>query len=203
MSAAEEPRLAPPGAGLPPAELLVARVLFWFLRLTGSRRSTAARFERERARIRGLLRGCDPEAAGRRVLVPRLWGLEDSSRSWSVWMTLDHLRIVNDAVAPLIAELVRGRVPEGEASIAAVKPSPAAGPDVVAAFEDSCDRLAAVVAASPRLATAVRFPHPWFGPLDAAGWHTLSATHIGIHRAQIESILAGIRAGTRAADPTR
>lgn len=192
-----EPRLAPPGAGLPAAELLVSRAVFALLRWTASRRAVAARFELELGRIRGLLRECDPETAGRRVLIPRLRGLEDSSRHWSVWMTLDHLRIVNHAVAPLIAELVQGRVPQGQASIAAVKPSAAAGPEVVAAFEDSCAALAAVVAASPRLATAVRFPHPWFGPLDAAGWHLLSAAHMGIHRAQIERILAPLRGRAR------
>ena len=31
------------------------------------------------------------------------------------------------------------------------------------------------------------------GPLDAAGWHALSATHLGIHRAQIERIWDGLR----------
>jgi hypothetical protein len=29
------------------------------------------------------------------VLIARPRGLEDSSRYWSVWMTLDHLRIVH------------------------------------------------------------------------------------------------------------
>jgi hypothetical protein len=86
---------------------------------------------------------------------------------------------------------VRGLTPAGEASIAAVKPSVAAGPEVVAAYETSCDALASVVASSPTLNTAVRFPHPWFGPLDAAGWHALAGVHMGIHRAQIERILAG------------
>ncbi|MBX3389322.1 MAG: hypothetical protein KF691_07680 [Phycisphaeraceae bacterium] len=44
-------------------------------------------------------------AAAERVLIPRLRGLEDSSRYWSVWMMLDHLRIVNSQVAMVIASL--------------------------------------------------------------------------------------------------
>jgi hypothetical protein len=44
------------------------------------------------------------------------------------------------------------------------------------------------VAGIADLKTALRFPHPWFGPLDAAAWHALSATHLGIHRDQIAEI---------------
>lgn len=187
-----EPRLAPPGAGLPACELLLARTLFRLRRLTGSRRSFDAHFARERARIAALVRRCPAGAGGRRVLIRRVPGLEDSSRYWSVWMTLDHLRIVHELLAGLIGELVRGVAPPGAASTSAVKPSPASGPEVVAAFEASCDALAAAAAAAPDLRTAARYPHPWFGPLDAAGWHALAATHLGVHREQLERILAGL-----------
>ena len=54
---------------------------------------------------------------------------------------------------------------------------------------------------SPRLSkewgppqTAARYRHPWFGPLDAAGWHALAATHMGVHRRQLERILAALDA---------
>lgn len=191
MTVREEPRLASPGAGLPLPELVASRCLLTLMRWTGSRRSFDARFARERGRIGRLVRDCDAIAGSRRVLIRRIPGLEDSSRYWSVWMTLDHLRIVNESIASLIGELVRGVTPAGAASIAAVKPSVAAGPEVMAAYEASCAALAEVVAASPTLSTAVRFPHPWFGPLDAAAWHALAGVHMGIHRSQIERILAG------------
>src|SRR4051794_8680829 len=95
MKADLEPRLAPPGAGLPVPELFIARLLFAFRRWNGSREAFNTRFESERRAISELLKECDPEAAARRVLIQRPRGLEDSSRYWSVWMTLDHLRIVN------------------------------------------------------------------------------------------------------------
>lgn len=38
----------------------------------------------------------------------------------------------------------------------------------------------------------LRFLHPWFGPVDAADWHALAGTHLGIHRKQIERIVAGL-----------
>jgi len=189
VNANAEPQLDAPGAGLPKSELLIARSLFAVRRLTGSRGSFNDRFQREREIIGRQVRSCGPEAAGTRVLIARLRGLEDSSRYWSVWMTLDHLRIVNLQIAKVIGALVHGVVPPGQASTANVKPSPEVTMAVVATYEESCDALLSAVKTAPHLDTEVRFAHPWFGPLDAAGWHALAAVHMGIHRGQIERIL--------------
>jgi hypothetical protein len=192
MTTPQEPHLASPGAGLPRLELLVARILFALRRWAGSRRSFDDRIASERELIRALVRKCNTEVGARRVLIPRITGLEDSSRYWSVWMTLDHLRIVHELLAHLIGELVLEVTPPGAASTAAVKPNADVGPEVVAAFEASCDALASAIAASPNLDTQARYPHPWFGPLNAAGWHALAGAHLSIHRVQIERILAGL-----------
>jgi hypothetical protein len=119
--------------------------------------------------------------------------LEDSSRYWSVWMTLDHLRICNRDFAEVIAGLERGTAPEREASTADVKPSPEAGAAVEAAYERRCDDLSATAAAVADLHTATTYAHPWFGALDAAGWHALAALHMGIHRRQLAKIIEGSR----------
>jgi hypothetical protein len=188
MTESPEPHLDAPGAGLPGPELFIARRLFAWKRRFGSREGFSRRFELERAAIRDLVAAIPVELRVRRVLIPRLRGLEDSSRHWSVWMTLDHLRITNEAFAGIIATLAAGKIPPGKADTAAVKPSPGVGPEIEAAYEASCDDLVAVVAGIADLKTAPRFPHPWFGPLDAADWHALSATHLGIHRSQITEI---------------
>ena len=36
------------------------------------------------------------------------------------------------------------------------------------------DNLLATIAAIPNLKTTARFAHPWFGPLDASGWHAMA-----------------------------
>lgn len=192
MESPAEPRLAPPGAGLPLLELRLAQGLFQLRRLASPRASVTRRFQDERQRIRERLLGLDAQAAARRVLIPRVRGLEDSSRYWSVWMTLDHLRIVHQAIARVIAALGRGVVPPGEASTAAVKPSPEVTAGVVDDFEASCEALLAAVAGVAQLRTPVRYAHPWFGRLDAAGWHQLAAGHLRIHRVQIERIGAAL-----------
>jgi hypothetical protein len=192
MSAISEPKLAPPGAGLPKIELLVARLRFAWAQMRGTRAQFTARFERERDAILKIVRSLNPELAGRRVLIPRPRGLEDSSRNWSVWMTLDHLRIANTAFGRVIHLLGQGRVPERPASTAAVKPSPDVDASVVEGFERSCELFLHNAAEVPDLQTKARYLHPWFGQLDAAGWHALCTLHMGLHRGQIERILHGL-----------
>jgi hypothetical protein len=189
MNTASEPKLAPPGAGLPGIELFVARLRFAWRRMRGTREQFTAQFERERVAILKIARSLEPEMAGQRVLIPRLRGMEDSSRNWSVWMTLDHLRITNTAFGQVIQLLAQGRVPDRVASTAAVKPSPDVGASVVEEFERSCELLLHSVADMPDLRTKARYAHPWFGPLDAASWHALCGWHMGLHRNQIERIL--------------
>jgi hypothetical protein len=188
-----EPRLAPPGAGLPKHELLIGRLLFALRCWTSSRDVVNAGFRKERESIRKMVQSCDVDSQARRVLIARPAGLEDSSRYWSIWMTLDHLRIVHQEMLRVIGTLAKGIVPPGAASTAAVKPSPMASASIITEYEKSCDALLDGVAAVAHLRTAVRYAHPWFGPLDAAGWHVLSAGHLGIHRVQIERICRGLR----------
>ena len=184
------PRLAPPGAGLPKMELVIGRLLSTLKRRLGSRASFNRQFARERQRIRQLVQSCPADFLARPVLIDRVAGLEDSSRYWSVLMTLDHLRIVHLSIGRVIGDLAAGRIPAGTASTAAVKPSPRVTPRVIAEYERSCDALLATVAAAADLKTPLRYPHPWFGPLDAHGWHALAAGHHRIHRVQLERICA-------------
>ncbi len=189
----EDPKLAAPGAGLPGIELQIARVLFALRAWTHDRQRIDALFRRERALVAELVKGCPAGRLGERVLIPRPRGLEDSSRHWSVLMTLEHLRIVNLACASIIRELSEGRVPAGKASTADVKPSPDVTESVLATYEASCDEVLAAVAAAKDLDDAARFPHPWFGPMSARRWHVLAAVHLGLHRKQLEAILVGLK----------
>ncbi|MCB1204973.1 MAG: DinB family protein [Verrucomicrobiae bacterium] len=189
-----EPVLARPGAGLPIPELFVARLLFFWKRRSGTRQAFSDEYEANRQAISRLVSSVPEDQRGTRVLIPRLRGLEDSSRHWSVWMTLDHLRITNRAFTGVIATLSEGKVPPGRADTAAVKPAPESGPETEEAFEISCDDLISQVNSVSNLETALRFPHPWFGPLNAAGWQALSAMHLGIHRKQIAEIARRLHA---------
>ena len=192
MSTPPDPQLAPPGAGLPALELWAARMLFAWARFRGSREIFVTRFEQERNAIRALVDSCPEAQRGERMLITRLRGLEDSSRNWSVWMTLDHLRITNTALARVITALTRGHVPPGKASTAAVKPDAAVTAAVEADYERSCDAVLAAINGTTDLKTQERFEHPWFGRMDAFGWAALAGAHMSLHRVQVQSIRAGL-----------
>lgn len=192
MSSPKTRSLAPPGAGLPLPELLIARGLFAIRCRSGNSRSFTARFLKERETIRRLLVGRDEPSLGERVLIRRPPGLEDSSRDWSVLMTLDHLRIVHEEFVRVIHALARETVPEGKASTAAVKPDPEVKADVVVRYETSCDELLACLESVPNFKTRAKYAHPWFGPMDAYAWHALAGGHMSIHRVQIERILKAL-----------
>jgi hypothetical protein len=175
----------------------------WLRLAIATRQGAAAAstlMRREQAAIHRVVQQISPAEAGVRVLVPRLRGLEDSSRWWSVWMTIDHLRVVNDSIAGVISVLGAERAPAGQVSTAAVKPSPDAGPGVVAAFDASCDAscdaIERAIAELPRPRSTERFAHPWFGPLDTAGWHAMAAMHMSIHLAQLHAIVRGLASRT-------
>ena len=88
--------------------------------------------------------------------------------------------------------LTKGVVPDTTASTADVKPDVESDRSTVAAFEKECGRFQRLLEKTPQLKTPVRYAHPWFGPLDASGWHALAAFHMRLHRRQIELILDGV-----------
>ena len=186
------PKLAAPGAGLPFPELLIGRIRFSLMRRFTRKEQATENVIQERDKILSLVRSCDPVSCERQILIKRPRGLEDSSRFWSIYMTLDHLRITNLAFGNFILTLTNGKIPQRKADTAAVKPNPESDIGSVKAFEDSCGQLLSSVQGLTDLQTKLKHAHPWFGPLDAAAWYVLAGFHLHLHRRQIELILQGI-----------
>ena len=192
MTRSSEPQLAAPGAGLPFPELFIARRLFALKCWRGDRESFVARFQEESVKIRDLIDSLPESQRGEQVLIKRLRGMEDSSRNWSVWMTLDHLRITNTAFAHFISTLNKGKTPKIIADTAAVKPDPGVTVEIEEEFQKSCDAFLDAVENAADLKTGFRHNHPWFGPLDAFHWLALASMHMGIHREQVAAIISAL-----------
>jgi hypothetical protein len=186
-NATTTPTLQPPGAGLPWWELLAAKYIVFpaaVRKLTWA--SANDLFQTEGQKVLALWDATPADKLNERVLIRRLSGMEDSSRHWSVAMTVEHLNIVGRGMNRIVDSLLRGEVPTGKPNTADVKPKgdlPAA--DVYAEF-------VLLLADPPRPETSkiptVRHSHPWFGPIDVFQWHCLRGIHQGIHRKQIEAI---------------
>lgn len=184
-----EPQLAAPGAGLPWIELQVAKLMFRGQLKRSNREKAAQSIESEQRAILAIVRQCSSAQLKEVILIKRLSGTEDSSRNWSVWMTIEHLAIVNTVVAEIIRSLGMGIVPDRAASTAAVKPSRTADETILPKFERSCAAIRSEVDLLVELRTPQRYSHPWFGPLDAAAWHFMAGFHMRLHHCQIEAIL--------------
>lgn len=190
MSEAQHPKLAPPGAGLGVIEGWLARhVVFPFFCRTTSFEKATLIFEVEGRRIEDLCGLFTPEQFTRRVLVPPMQGIEDSSRHWSAAMLVEHVVTVGTAVSKVLVFISRGQVPPFKVDIAAIKPQGNRGPAVMADFRKLLAEYPEFVRKDlPRPVDAPRFAHPWFGELDIHRWHCLAAGHLRIHRRQLEMI---------------
>jgi hypothetical protein len=189
MTTTQNPRLAPPGAGLPWIELQIARFLFGLRCRLGNRASFLQTFRDEQEKIRALIERFPAGDRGRQILIHRAVGLEDSSRHFSAWMVLDHLRIVNNACVTIIGELTAGHAMSGSASTAAVKPDPAADASVEALYETSCREVLSAIQTVGELhghhgCPSVRIERPKPGMRESC-----LGMHMGIHRNQLALML--------------
>lgn len=149
-----------------------------------------ARFEKEGEKILSLL-GESSAILNVPVLVPKLRGIEDSSRFWSIAMTLDHLMIVGKAIGQTSILLSEEKKPTQKADLAAVKPIPAERKlEIVEEFSLFSRSWGQKILREikNRNSKSTHF-HPWFGEIDANQWFWLLGVHQGIHRKQIEEII--------------
>lgn len=184
-----EIRLAPPGSGLPTPERLVASTLLQGMRLLPKNRLNRW-LQHETAGTIALAASQPEPLTSRRVLIPRLAGLEDDSRYWSINMVLQHLVIVTSGIRQLAAALTDGQTSLPPVRIADVKPEASAGPEQQARLRQTVNDYTALIDTLGKRRPAGRHPHPWFGQLDLSGWHALSAMHATAHRRQIQCIVA-------------
>jgi hypothetical protein len=127
------------------------------------------------------------------VLIDRVVGIEDSSRYWSVFMVLDHLRIVDEGIAQIVETLTEDRLFGQEVRIQDVKPSPRSGSETIDRFLNEVEGYESIVTCLGILGRRVCHPHPWFGHMTADDWHCLAAIHHWVHRRQLERIIGKLR----------
>lgn len=181
-----------PGAGLPGFEKFY---LGLFLRLGSavySDKVTLANFQRTSQAIFNVVEDHDIDILSRVLLIPRLQGIEDSSRNWSVLMVLEHLAMVNREITQTIRSLKSGNQTMAKVDIADFKPSDDVGVEAIDNFRDSNQRYWSFVKSHSPLRTQLTATHPWFGELDGHTWHVLATAHQKVHLRQIYKILAMI-----------
>lgn len=190
-----QPTLDKPGAGLPFYEWAIANYIIFPLRFkTISPQQALQEFQTEVGKIVALTESLSEEKLAERRLIPRLLGLEDSSRYWSCAMTLRHLVIVLKGSAGILTALTHNKTDMQERGTADVKPEEELDQGTIRQeFIDQAEQFARMAS---RLEIdkypEAKFRHPWFGKLNARQWLLFAAPRTRIHRKQIEEILKRI-----------
>ena len=195
MSHNSQGQLQEPGAGLPTLEAAFLNAFFKFGTVIMSDRSAMKLFNKESDRLLQYAdEGGQSYDISQELLIPRVMGIEDSSRNWSVLMVLEHLCMTNHDMLIGINSLVKGMTPHFDAKIKNYKPSRDVGFDVIQRYQQICSdyvgNIESMIRSRGSLRSSVRFEHPWFGLLDAHQWHCLVGVHQRVHRRQAQKIIA-------------
>ncbi len=152
------------------------------------------RFLKIHGKILQEIEGLSQRELTTKMLVPPLRGLEDSSRYWSISMTLEHLMIVGQSVQMAIVELGSNRSIKQKVDTAKVKPKGLAN------FEELLSQFKSYALHTPTQLepqvkdknSKTKHYHPWFGNFTVKGWYWLLAMHGGVHLQQIREIKKGL-----------
>ena len=190
----EQPQLAEPGAGLPFFESLFVR---WYVGPFQSRKADKDQnlrlFRMVCIRIVKEVEAVPENKRDQRVLVPRMRGIEDSSRFWSVNETLEHLVITGEAMRGIIELLAQGKTSDYRVDIANFKPmgkyTGGEGRQAFIIFSALTSEALGPLKIEDAGPTHL---HPWLGPFNALQWTWLLAGHGGLHLAQLQAIKKGL-----------
>ncbi len=188
------PTLKPPGHPLPLIQRALLRcVIGPFLSKRDSWETMRSRYELLVSKIIQVSESISETERQIPILVDPIVGLEDSSRFWSVDMTLEHLVTVSRHMESMILVLARGEKPTVVADTAKVKPK-----------ENEEKFLTEFKAYAPLLyqnldlqmknrESQITHRHPWFGMINAKQWYWVLAGHQGIHYQQIKQIVKQLK----------
>jgi hypothetical protein len=190
----EQPQLDKPGAGLPFFEALMVR---WYVAPRQSRGNDKEKnlrlFSLVGARILKEAGAVPAEKRDVKVLVPRMKGIEDSSRFWSPNEVLEHLLITGLGMRGLIVSLAHGKPSDYEVKIENFKPKGKyAGGDARPDFKAFVDETIELLSPLNIIDGGLTHKHPWMGPFNALQWTWLLAGHGGLHLAQLQAIKKGL-----------
>ncbi len=185
------PKLAPPGAGIPwPLKLILRYFMKPFVASRTPWEVSEKRFVRINQKILSEIEGLTEEQLSKKILVPPMRGLEDSSRFWSIKMVIEHLVIVSSQMIKIIPLLSNGQVPNGKADTATVKPfGQMTVNETMNLFKKLTTRdFENLVSNISNKKSQTTFTHPWFGPMTAQEWYWLLPGHHALHLKQIKAI---------------
>ena len=182
------------GAGIPRLEKWMLNRVIRLIAAVKDKDTLADRFLTESDKMIVLAESVEPADLSKKVLVARQREMEDSSRNWSVALTLDHLNIVNEGIFSIIKGLLKeeqATIKLPEVKVEDVKPREIVGEEMIDKFALMNQGVLDELVSLKSLKQSATHKHPWFGAMNAKQWLCLMVAHMGVHRKQIEAIIAG------------
>ena len=170
-----------------------AAVKTWFT--FTSREKVSMQIQKSLDKYLALTRQVNAECGMAPVFVPRMTGVDEDMRNWSLFMILEHNVIVNRSITSIIQNLVRGEKPMGAGTIDPkndVMPSLYPGVEQIQAFRLSVEDHLRAISSFCRLRRSLKSRHPIFGEFDAHSWHCMFSLHLLIHYKQAKYVVQKI-----------
>jgi len=190
----DQPQLEKPGAGLPFLEALMVR---WYVGPFQSRKNDAQKnlrlFSMAGARLLKEAASVPETKRDQKVLVPRMKGVEDSSRFWCANEVLEHLMITGEGMRAVIKSLAENKPIDYVVRIENFKPKDKyKGGDARPDFKKFLDETVAQLEQLKIEDGGMTHLHPWLGRFNALQWTWLLAGHNGLHLQQLQAIKKGL-----------
>ncbi len=180
------------GDGLPKFEqMFIKIVLIPIIRVFFTWNISLFLINRETKIIKKLLSKVEKEDLQKRVIIQRIFGIEEHSSDYSVNMTLEHLRITGSAIMLIISTLSEEKEFPKEITIEGVKPKEN-GEDEAKKFFDFMEKYNIFIKNHKKNKSKMTKKHPWFVEFNNLEWACFMFVHTFVHRRQIEKIIKAL-----------
>ncbi|XOB60848.1 hypothetical protein ACMC56_09530 [Campylobacterota bacterium DY0563] len=186
-------KLQEAGAGLPTIErLFIKTILVPGVRTLCTWNMAAFLLKRELKIIKKLVSKVDKEKLTQKVIIDRVFAIEDHTRQFSINMVLEHLVIAGSLMKNIIETLSKEENFIEDVKIQNVKPNKNIV-DEYTEFEIFYNNYLDFIKRLPKKQSKMKKRHPWFINFNNYDWSVFMFMHTFIHRRQIEAIIKELK----------
>lgn len=184
-------KLEKAGKGLPKIDAIFLRYIgFPLLKSFISWDNAMKFFEYQGKEILNLVKDLPKDKLFKKVLIPKIFGIEDNSRYYSPAMVLWHLIYVGECLQEGIVNLSKNEKINFTVKIENFKPFVKIDEDIVEKYESFLNNYRKFIETNVEDKYINNcHSHPWFGCLNPKEWLVMSAIHQMVHSRQIKKIL--------------
>ncbi len=184
-------KLEKAGHGLPKTDAIFLRHIgFPLLKSFISWNNALRFFEYQGEEILNLVKDLSKDKLFKKVLIPKIFGIEDNSRYYSPAMVLWHLIYVGECLQEGIVNLSKNEKINFTVKIENFKPFVEINEDIVERYENFLNNYRKFIETNVKNKYINNcHSHPWFGCLNPKEWLVMSAIHQMVHQRQIKKIL--------------